>query len=463
MARLTPLSGFPEWLPPQRVVEQHVLDSLRRTFELHGFASVETRSVEPLPQLLRKGETDKEVYVVRRLAEFGTPLAAAEDGSGAAPAEPAALAEVADALGLHFDLTVPLARYVLEHGGRLTFPFKRYQVQKVWRGERPQEGRFREFTQADIDVVGSGSLGRHHEVDLPLVMIEALRSLDLGEVLVRVNDRALAEALYRGLGLADVPAVLAAVDKLAKIGPEAVAALLCQTAGATQAQATAVLELAGSHPDVGAAVGAAAARHGIESAELTGALDRLAILVATAEQVAPGALVADLSIARGLDYYTGTVYETELVGHADLGSVCSGGRYDNLVSDGAAQYPGVGLSIGVSRLLSRVLGDGGVRASRAVPTCVLVAVDHEETRHRSDAVARALRARGIPADTAPSAAKYGRQIRHADRLGVPFVWFCGADGRDDEVKDIRSGQQEPAHAERWSPPERDRLPTVGRS
>ncbi|HYQ77189.1 ATP phosphoribosyltransferase regulatory subunit, partial [Cellulomonas sp.] len=150
MARPTPLSGFPEWLPDGRVVEQHVLDTLRRTFELHGFAGIETRAVEPLDQLLRKGETSKEVYVLRRLQE--------EDG---------AEADRSGQLGLHFDLTVPFARYVLENAGHLAFPFQRYQIQKVWRGERPQDGRFREFVQADIDVVGAGDLPYHYEVDLP--------------------------------------------------------------------------------------------------------------------------------------------------------------------------------------------------------------------------------------------------------------------------------------------------------
>ncbi len=166
---------------------------------------------------------------------------------------------------------------------------------------------------------------------------------------------------------------------------------------------------------------------------------------------------------RGLDYYTGSVYETELVGHEDLGSVCSGGRYDDLVGGGGDSYPGVGLSIGVSRLLSRVLrteGPGRVRASRPVPTAVLVAVDDEPSRSASDSVARALRARGIPADTAPSAARYGKQIKHADRSGIPFVWFPGRDDAADQVKDIRSGEQTDADASTWSPPEVDRWPRL---
>ena len=232
MARPTPLSGFPEWLPDGRIVEQHVLDVLRRTFELHGFAGIETRAVEPLDQLLRKGETSKEVYVLRRLQEDpGTP----------------ATREAEKGLGLHFDLTVPFARYVLENAGHLAFPFRRYQIQKVWRGERPQDGRFREFVQADVDVVGAGSLPYHYEVELPLVMADALGALrDLGVPPVRilVNNRKVAEGFYRGLGLEDVDAVLRGIDKLDKIGPDAVAELLVAEAGATPEQAAACLELA---------------------------------------------------------------------------------------------------------------------------------------------------------------------------------------------------------------------------
>ncbi|KSW15307.1 histidine--tRNA ligase [Cellulomonas sp. B6] len=454
MARPTPLSGFPEWLPDGRIVEQHVLDVLRRTFELHGFAGIETRAVEPLDQLLRKGETSKEVYVLRRLQE-----------------EPDAPAERAGQLGLHFDLTVPFARYVLEHAGHLAFPFRRYQIQKVWRGERPQDGRFREFVQADIDVVGAGALPYHYEVELPLVMADALgalRELGVPPVRILVNNRKVAEGFYRGLGLEDVEAVLRGIDKLDKIGADAVAELLVSEAGATPAQAAACLELAAVHGEdltVVDRVRALAARHDASTELLEEGLAELGALVAAAAERAPGVLVADLRIARGLDYYTGSVYETVLVGHEDLGSICSGGRYDTLASDGATTYPGVGLSIGVSRLVSRLLSAGLVRATRSVPTAVLVAVTSEERRAASDAVAAALRARGVPTEVAPSAAKFGKQIRHADRRGIPYVWFVGDDTDDgasrvDEVKDIRSGEQVAADAASWTPPAEDLLPRV---
>ncbi len=447
MARPTPLSGFPEWLPDGRIVEQHVLDVLRRTFELHGFAGIETRAVEPLDQLLRKGETSKEVYVLRRLQE---EAGAEPDRSGA--------------LGLHFDLTVPFARYVLENAGHLAFPFRRYQIQKVWRGERPQDGRFREFVQADIDVVGAGALPYHYEVELPLVMAEALGALqEIGvpPVRVLVNNRKVAEGFYRGLGLSDVEAVLRSIDKLDKIGPDAVAALLVAEAGADEAQARACLELAAISGSDESVVDRVRALAGESNELLDEGLAELGALIRAAAVRAPGVVVADLKIARGLDYYTGSVYETVLVGHEQLGSICSGGRYDTLASDGATTYPGVGLSIGVSRLVSRLLGAGLVTTTRSVPSAVLVAVASEDARHRSDAVATALRSRGIPVEVAPSAAKFGKQIRHADRRGIPFVWFpADDDSAADQVKDIRSGDQVDADASTWAPAADDLWPRV---
>ncbi len=174
----------------------------------------------------------------------------------------------------------------------------------------------------------------------------------------------------------------------------------------------------------------------------------------------PGRLVADLKIARGLDYYTGTVYETEMAGFESLGSICSGGRYDALATDGKRTWPGVGISVGVTRILAPLIAKGELVASRSVPTCVLVAVDAEETRGTALATAAALRARGIPTEVAPKADKFGKQIRYADRRGIPFVWFGGAEG--DSVKDIRSGEQVPADAATWTPPAGDLRPSVGR-
>ncbi|WP_320067973.1 histidine--tRNA ligase [Micromonospora sp. RTGN7] len=442
MSKPTPISGFPEWTPGQRMIEQFVLDRIRATFELYGFAPLETRSVEPLDQLLRKGETSKEVYVLRRLQA---------DADGPAGD---------DSLGLHFDLTVPFARYVLENAGKLQFPFRRYQIQKVWRGERPQEGRYREFLQADIDIVDRDTLPAHYEAEMPLVIGDALRSLPIPPVRIQVNNRKICEGFYRGIGLTDPEAALRAVDKLDKIGPARVVELLAATAGASEAQAKACLALAEiSAPD--ASFADAVRALGVTDPLLDEGIAELVAVVETAAAHSPGLCVADLRIARGLDYYTGTVYETSLLGYERFGSICSGGRYDNLASSGAVRFPGVGISIGVTRLLGLLFGADALSVSRSVPTCVLVAVTTEEQRTASNAVADALRRRGVATEVSPSAAKFGKQIRYAERRGIPYVWFPGVEGAADEVKDIRSGEQMAAAAGEWTPPRADLTPLVG--
>ncbi|HLU33359.1 MAG TPA: histidine--tRNA ligase [Natronosporangium sp.] len=440
MTRPRPLSGFPEWLPPQRIIEQQIVERIRRTFELHGFSPLQTRAVEPLDQLLRKGETSKEVYVLRRLQ------ADAQDSSDAA-------------LGLHFDLTVPFARYVLEHAGKLQFPFRRYQIQPAWRGERPQEGRYREFWQADIDVVDRGSLALHHDVEVALTAADALSGLPIPPVTIRTNNRKICEGFYRGIGITDPAAALRAVDKLDKIGPDGVAALLTETAGATDAQAKACLAL-GEIRTGDASFVARVQALGVSDPLLDEGLAELVSVVEAAAEHTPGVVVADLSIARGLDYYTGTVYETVLHGYEHLGSICSGGRYDTLATAGDDRYPGVGISIGVTRILGALFGRGALTVSRPVPTCVLVAVPAEESRPACDRVATALRRRGIATEVSPTAAKYGKQIRYADRRGIPYVWFPGSGGEGHEVKDIRSGDQVPADPATWTPPDSDLWPTI---
>ncbi|WP_425308905.1 histidine--tRNA ligase [Ammonicoccus fulvus] len=438
MSRPKPISGYPEFLPAGRIIEQRALDILRESFELHGFGSIETRVMEPLDVLSRKGEIDKEIFTVRRLH--------AEEGA-------------ADEMGLHFDLTVPLARYVLENAGHLAYPFRRYQIQKVWRGERPQEGRYREFCQADIDIIGSETLAAHHDVEIPLVALEAFERLhtELGipPVLMHVNNRKLSQGFYEGLGIDDTAAVLQRVDKFDKIGPDAVVDLLKGELGLTETVARQCVALADIQSADASFVDRVRAL-GVRSDLLDQGLEELATLVTTAAAAVPGRIVADLKIARGLDYYTGTVYETELVGYEKMGSVASGGRYDSLASDGKTTYPGVGYSFGVTRILVPLVTKGKLAVSRSVPTCVLVAVDSEEARPEAIATAQKLRARGIPTEVAPKADRFGKQIRYADRRGIPFVWFSSG-----EVKDIRSGDQLAADADAWMPPEADLTPNVG--
>ncbi len=434
MARPTPLSGFPELLPSQRLVEQQVVAALARTFELHGFVGVETRAVEPLDQLLSKGETSKEVYVLRRLQ--------AEEGDDAG-------------IGLHFDLTVPFARYVLEHAGKLEFPFRRYQIQKAWRGERPQEGRFREFTQADIDVVMPGELPFHFDVEVARVMAEALAGLPLPPMTLRVNNRKLIEGFCRGLEAPDPARVITLLDKLDKMPAATVRELLTADAGLDADQADLCLELA-EITSTDTSFVERVRKLGVTHELLDVGLAELEAVVEGCLPIAGQrfSVVASLGLARGLDYYTGTVFEIYMAGYEFLKSVGGGGRYDALASDGRTTYPGVGISFGISRTLVPLLARGVLSADRSVPSAVLVALPDEQARAECDAVAQRLRSRDIPTEVAPTAQKYGRQIRYAERRGIPWVWFPQPDGGH-QVKDIRSGEQAPADPATWGPPEAD--------
>ncbi|MGN6752425.1 MAG: histidine--tRNA ligase [Intrasporangium sp.] len=438
-AKITPISGFPEYLPAERIVEQRFLDVIRETFELHGFSSIETRSIEPVERLLGKGgDADKEIYAVSRLAGD-------EDDAK---------------WGLHFDLTVPFARYVLENAGKLQFPFRRYQIQRAWRGERPQEGRYREFTQADIDVVDVGELSPHFEAEMPLVIADVFSKFAVGDFVIQVNNRKIPNGFYQGIGLTDVTGTLRIVDKLDKIGPEKVRELLIES-GASPEQADQCLALAEIRTEDLSFVDRVRAL-GVEHPLLDEGLEALEAVIRTGLAHAPGRVVADLRIARGLDYYTGTVYETQFVGHEDWGSFCSGGRYDALASDGRTTYPGVGISIGVTRILGLLIGHGILTSSRSTPAAVLVALKDDDSREEAVAVATALRGRGIACEVASKAAKFGKQIRYAERRGIPYVWFPGAGESGDEVKDIRSGEQVPADASVWTPPAEDLEPAITR-
>jgi histidyl-tRNA synthetase len=439
----TPISGFPEWLPAERIAEQQVLDTLREVFELHGFASIQTRAVEPLDQLLRKGDTSKEVYTLRRLQ-----------------AEPDEADAASSTLGLHFDLTVPFARYVLENSGKLQFPLRRYQIQPAWRGERPQEGRYREFVQADIDVIDRDALSFHYEVEIAQVIAEVFSRLPLPPVRLQVNNRKLIEGYYRGLGIEDADDVMRVVDKVDKIGAAGVEKTLVEDLGLGAEQARACLALAEVVGDAGS-IRAQIAGLGVQHRLLDEGVDELVrVLEGTAGLDTEGfTVVADLAVARGLDYYTGTVYETRMQGFEHLGSICSGGRYDALASDGRTTYPGVGISLGVTRALGPLFSRGLLTASRSTPTCVLVALPSEEDRVASGQIAASLRARGISAEVSPAAPKYGKQIRFAERRGIPFLWFPQEDGSH-QVRDIRSGEQVDADPAAWVPPADDLRPSI---
>jgi histidyl-tRNA synthetase len=408
MAKIRPISGFPEWLPEQRLVEQQVLDGLRSSFELFGFAPVETRSVELLETLLAKGETDKEIYALRRLAD--------PEGSGDA------------GFGLHYDLTVPFARYAVQNYNELTFPFKRYQIQKAWRGERPQEGRYREFLQADIDVIERGSLALSFDAEILSAVHHALAAAPFPPVVIHVNNRKITEGFMRGLGIEDPVPVMRVLDKLDKVGPDGVRAML----DLAESLVDKLLQLVETPLEEVRGLG-------VSHELLDEGLEELHFVM----QEADGAAVADLGVVRGFDYYTGTVYESVMEGHESLGAVCSGGRYDNLAAGAREPLPGVGISIGVSRILGRLFGQGLLPAGRKSPTVVLVARVGAPARE----VLRDLRLRGIPSEAYHEEAKLAKQMKYANDKGIPYVWLPFEDGH--VVRDMASGDQ--VEASSWNP------------
>lgn len=422
MLKPGPISGFPEWTPAQRLKELEVLDTIRRVYELYGYASLETAAVEKVEVLQAKGVEGKELYGLERLA--------AE--SGAEKRE----------LALHFDLTVPLARYVAQNYGVLSFPYKRYQIQKVWRGERPAQGRFREFYQADIDVIAEDDLPLHFDAEMPAVVAEVFERLGI-DARIRINNRKLLLGYYQGLGLSDeqIPLVLREVDKLEKIGPDKVTHILSEMgiAGETIKSCLGLAE-ARSLADLRGMSSHELFEKGL--AELEFVADSLAHLDDRA--------IIDPGIVRGLDYYTGSIYEVVLPEHPALGSICSGGRYEDLASEFIKRkLPGVGISIGVSRLLSYLFTKGGWNPTRSSPTEVLVVLPSAELRQKAYDIARQLRAADVPAEVYHEPAKLDKQVRYADRKQIPYVMFPFTWPESVEVKELATGQQVTVSLNQW--------------
>jgi histidyl-tRNA synthetase len=436
MGMKSTLSGYPEWLPEDRIVEQQIIKTIQEKFELYGFAPVETRSVEPLAVILSKGETDKEIYTLRRLQ------AGQEEGN--------------KGIGLHFDLTVPFARYVIENRNGLSFPFRRYQIQKAWRGERPGLGRFREFLQADIDIVDTRPLGIHSDIEIVQVMDEILSSLPIPTTRLHVNNRKLLEGFYLALGIEKTADVLRIVDKMDKIGTDKVLITLVDDLGIAPPIAQNCLCLGAIRTADPADLKKAVNELGMTHPLLEEGLSELCAILEKTALIETSNVIADLSIARGFDYYTGTVCEVKFVDFPKYPTIAAGGRYDNLVSDGKTVLPGMGMSIGITRILGVVLHEGLLTSSRKVPSAVMVALVSEDSREQSEKTARSVRSRGIPCEVFPHPLKYGRQIAYADNKGIPFVWFPDESGKSGgEVRDLRSREQIAADPDTWTPPQAD--------
>ena len=416
------LSGFMELLPAPQMQLERMMQILRETYALYGFTPLDTPLLESAEILLAKGggETEKQIY---RFQKGDSDLA------------------------LRFDLTVPLAKYVALHYGELSFPFRRYQIGKVYRGERAQRGRFREFYQADIDIIGDGKLDILNEAEIPSIIYTIFRRFGLKRFTIRVNNRKLLNGFYALLGLSGQAGdIMRTVDKLDKIGAEKVRMILIEDCGVSEEQADEILRfiaIRGTNAEVLDALQAWSGKNEVFDtglAELTAVAAQLSAFGVPEENFA-----IDLTIARGLDYYTGTVYETTLDDHREIGSVCSGGRYDDL----AAYYtdrklPGVGISIGLTRLFY-VLGEQGM-LNDALPTapadCLLLPM----TDDLSAAVrlATALRQAGIRTQLYSEQKKFKAKMQYADKLGIPYVIFLGEDeiARGEcSVKELRTGEQ----------------------
>lgn len=430
------ISGFPEWLPEVRMVELRWLDAVRLSFERYGFASVETPSVEALETLQAKGETSQEVYTLRRLQ--------------------ADLGDTSDArLGLHFDLTVPFARYVAAHLNDLVFPFKRYQIQRAWRGERPQEGRYREFTQCDIDVIGVDQIPLDFDAEMPRIVYETLKALNIPAWTLYINNRKVLQGFYQGLEIADPVAVIQAVDKLDKIGSDGVRRILTDKIGLDQYQVGAVLDLAKIR-DGAVSITEPVKALGVKSELLCEGLDELDFVLGSLSDLPKGTVVADLSIARGLDYYTGTVYEGKFDEWPTYPSICSGGRYENLVGSFVNRsLPGIGMSIGLTRIFAKLVSEGMIDNERKCPTDLLVIVQSAERRPHALAAAAKLRGRGFNTEVYHQPDKLAKQIRYASRKSIPFIWLPPVvDGDEHQVKDLATGTQIEADPDTWEKPRR---------
>ena len=425
MAKQKPrtLSGFMELLPAPQQQMERIMEILRNTYSLYGFTPLDTPIIESAEVLLAKGggETEKQIY---RFQKGDSDLA------------------------LRFDLTVPLAKYVALHYGELQFPFRRYQIGKVYRGERAQRGRFREFYQADIDIIGDGKLDIINEAEIPSIIYRTFSQLGLKRFQIRVNNRKILNGFYSMVGLADKSQdVMRTVDKLDKIGAEKVKTLLMEDIGVAEDVAHQVLDfiaIGGSNQEVLAAL---EGYQGKDELFDTG-LEELSTVVRylSAFGVPEENFAVDLTIARGLDYYTGTVYETTRLDHPEIGSVCSGGRYDNLAEYYTdKQLPGVGISIGLTRLFY-VLGEQGM-LNPDLPTAaadVLVIPMGEEQQGYAIATATALRKAGIRTQLYAEKKKFKARITYASKMGIPYAMFLGETEEQDKVvalKDLNKGEQ----------------------
>lgn len=421
MKKIRPISGFPEWLPQQKLIEEAYLSKIRKVYESYGYTPIETAAAELIEVLAEQGVTDKEIYGLRRLQ--------GDDDSESR-------------LGLHFDLTIPFSRYVSQNLANIDFPFRRYQAQKVWRGERPQKGRFREFYQFDADLVARDELPLCCDAEIIAMMHRAFKAIDIGRFKISINNRKCVLGFLSSLDIADSLAkdVLIAVDKLGKIGPEKTLIEL-KEAGISDHQAGALLDWCAKK--VSAKEFLASRGEGQLEGLFRSGWQELQQLLGLVPPEALEEIVFDPSLVRGLDYYTGLIFEITLPDYPAYGSVGGGGRYDNLVSRFSNQkIPGVGGSIGLTRLMDLIFSaklDAGINP-RKLPQ-LMVTVLNEEQRAACNVLAERARALGISTEVFFKSTRLGKQLEYASDRNIPFVAFLSEDGRQVEVKDLNLKSQ----------------------
>lgn len=416
------LPGFMELLPADQIAFNKMMDTIRKNYEKYGFIPLDTPVIEKSEVLLAKGggDTEKQIY---RFTKGDSDIA------------------------LRFDLTVPLARFVAQHISELTFPFRRYQIGKVYRGERNQKGRFREFYQCDIDIVGNGKLNVINDAEIPSIIYSTFKDLGFEEFTIHINNRKILNGFFDSLEIADKVDVLRIIDKIDKIGDEAVAKEL-QTMGLTNEAVDNVMKfinIKGNNDEIVSALN----NLGVENEEFKLGVDELSMVVRYIRQfgVPEKNFTVDLRIARGLDYYTGTVYETILDNYPGIGSVCSGGRYDNLAGFYTnQQLPGVGISIGLSRLFYQ-LNEAGILKDKDASTLtkVLVIPMGNDNMEYAVGTANKFRQQNIVSEVFLEETKVPKKLNYANKLGIPYVILIGSEEMETgmlTLKNMISGEQE---------------------
>ena len=415
------ISGFPEYTPEFRDLERRWLETLAQVFESYGYANIETPSVETVQTLASKGEdVDKEIYALTRLAALG---------------------EGAPKFALHYDLTVPTARYVAKQHAHLSFPFKRYQMQRCWRGERPQEGRYREFTQCDIDVIDADTVSLSYDAEMLEMAVAALSRLGVGPVRFQVSNRRIMDGLAAHLNLADGTMLARILDKVDKLSREHLEQRLSEDLGLDAAATDTCIafsQIKGG-PD---AISDGLDRIGLSNPDADMGRDQLCALLERVANNPPEGFVidGDLAISRGFDYYTGVVYEARFIDYPGYPSICAGGRYENLVGQFMKRkLPGVGISIGLTRIFTKLMTEGLLEAGRRSPTQILVAGDESLSDAEAHALAAGIRATGANVEILPDVPRLDKQLKYANDKGIPHVWIV-RDGQH-QLKDMETGAQ----------------------